>query len=165
LFIQEPPWRLIRRAPSAKDPEGERVVGAPNHPSWTIMVRPQRGEDDRPRVATYVSKRLASLRPAMRRDVIDHCDILIMSLFYRGSTECLANVYSDDNGTAIQILKDKASSIPALSLMAGDFNCHSPLWDPGASRCRGMADTLLETAGILGVALAGYTNPGPTFIS
>ena len=101
----------------------------------------------------------------MRRDIIDHRDILIMSLFYRGSTKCLANVYSDDNGTTIRVLKDKAECIPALYLMAGDFNCHTPEWDPGVSGRRGMAMALLETAGLFGASLSGYTNPGLTFIS
>jgi hypothetical protein len=31
IFLQEPPWRTIRHAPSAKDLEGEEVVGPPLH--------------------------------------------------------------------------------------------------------------------------------------
>ena len=43
LFIQEPPWRLIRHAPSAHNVNGEAVMGAPIHPHWTIMVRDPEG--------------------------------------------------------------------------------------------------------------------------
>ena len=70
LFVQEPPWQTIRQAPSAMSKEGTAVVGAPRHPQWTCMVRqPETGS--RPRVMTYVSKRLDPLRPAYRRDLID----------------------------------------------------------------------------------------------
>ena len=34
LFIQEPPWQTIRRAPSAYNKEGAEVIGAPRHPHW-----------------------------------------------------------------------------------------------------------------------------------
>ena len=127
LFIQEPP---IRRAPSAKDPEGEAVVGAPMNPAWTMMVRhPGNDVNQRPRVLTYVTKRLSALRPAMRRDLVDHHDIMIISLFYKEEVVHLGNIYSDDEATAICVLKDKAQSLPALSAMGGDFNCHSNEWD------------------------------------
>ena len=34
LFVQEPPWRTIRQAPSSSNKEGEDVTGAPMHPEW-----------------------------------------------------------------------------------------------------------------------------------
>ena len=61
LFIQEPPWQLLRHAPSAQSLEGERVVGAPMHPNWTVMIRTPEDDDHRPRVISYVSKRLAGI--------------------------------------------------------------------------------------------------------
>ena len=83
IFVQEPPWRLIRTAPSASNKEGEDVIGAPNHPAWQAMVRkPDLGS--RPRVMAYVSTRLAHMRPAYRRDLVDHHNIFILSLFIEG---------------------------------------------------------------------------------
>nr|BAB32465.1 Pol-like protein Pol-1 [Tricholoma matsutake] len=52
LFIQEPPWRLIRHAPSAHNREGEEVIGAPMSPNWGTLVRPS-GIDSPPCVAVY----------------------------------------------------------------------------------------------------------------
>ena len=40
IFIQEPPWRHIRSAPSAHNKEGEDVVGPPMHPAWKLLMRP-----------------------------------------------------------------------------------------------------------------------------
>ena len=82
LFIQEPPWRTIRRTISTVDPEGDPVVGAPKHPDWLTVVRVPPGPDSPPpRVLGYVHNRLARLHPAMRRDVVDHQDILLVTLF------------------------------------------------------------------------------------
>jgi hypothetical protein len=39
LFVQEPPWNLIRHAPSAATRAGEAVVGAPINPDWGCIVR------------------------------------------------------------------------------------------------------------------------------
>src|SRR3954467_15319863 len=53
LFIQEPPWRLIRMTVSSSDKEGEPVIGAPTHPDWLQMVRPPTPGAN-PRVMAYV---------------------------------------------------------------------------------------------------------------
>jgi hypothetical protein len=41
LFIQEPPWRLIRSAPSSASREGADVIGGPLNPNWGCLVRPR----------------------------------------------------------------------------------------------------------------------------
>jgi len=59
IFIQEPPWRLVRHAPSGSNPEGEPVIGTTIHPDWSLIVRKSdlRNEGaDNPRVAVYVHK-------------------------------------------------------------------------------------------------------------
>ena len=71
VFLQEPPWKRIRSAPSTRSKEGDDVTGAPNHPDWLAIVRPP-DADEAPRVMAYVSRRLASYRPALRRDIVDH---------------------------------------------------------------------------------------------
>ena len=40
LFLQEPPWRFIRAAPSTVNKEGDEVIGLPKHPAWDCMVGP-----------------------------------------------------------------------------------------------------------------------------
>jgi len=111
LFVQEPPWRTIRQAPSASNKEGDDIIGAPMHPEWLYMVRPPQN-DQAPRVMAFVSKRLEKLRPSMRTDLIDHCDIFILSLFQGNDTYYLMNVYSDDDRTAILYLQDHVDELP-----------------------------------------------------
>jgi len=75
IFIQEPPWRLIRHAPSGVAPEGDPVIGTVIHPDWGLIVHKLdlRNEGaDNPWVAVYVHKRLKGLRPGYHWDLIDH---------------------------------------------------------------------------------------------
>jgi hypothetical protein len=37
IFLQEPPWRTIRHAPSVSNLEGEEVVGPPLHRDWNVI--------------------------------------------------------------------------------------------------------------------------------
>ena len=166
LFIQEPPWQIIRMAPSTLSPEGDEVIGAPKHPSWMTIVRPSgAGADERPRTMAYVSTKLNPLRPSMRRDLIDHRDVLVLSLFAGGRTVNLMNVYSDDRHTAIFLLAEKAAVLPPFAYIGGDFNCHSKEWDPEVPHHRTVPILLLETAAKLGTERTSPINPGPTFIS
>jgi hypothetical protein len=65
LFIQEPPWRRIRSAPSSTshDGEGEDVIGPPISPNWGVIHRPSSLEEP-PCVLVYFNVRIAALRPA-----------------------------------------------------------------------------------------------------
>ncbi|KAF5309958.1 hypothetical protein D9619_010442 [Psilocybe cf. subviscida] len=164
LFIQEPPWRLIRTVPSAVSVEGEEVVGAPNHPQWLAMVCPPE-PDTPPCVIAYISMRLSAWRPSMCRDIIDHHNVLVLSLFADGHTFNLMNVYSDSEFTAIRLLSDHADTLPLFQYMGGDFNCHSSVWDP-VPRAPNVAAShwLLQAAAEIGLELATVANPGPTHI-
>ncbi|KAF8955880.1 hypothetical protein BDZ97DRAFT_1672757, partial [Flammula alnicola] len=164
IFVQEPPWRHIRTAPSAKTRKGEDVIGAPNHPDWLAMVRAPTTADERPRVMTYVSTRLARYRPSVRRDVIDHPDIQVLSLSTSAETFFLMNVYSDADHGAINWLKAHDTALPRFHFMGGDFNAHAEDWDPGHSGREGCALSLQQSAAILGLELAAFGNPGPTHI-
>ncbi|KAF9473582.1 hypothetical protein BDN70DRAFT_790825, partial [Pholiota conissans] len=52
LFIQEPPWSLIRKTVSSSNKDGDDVIGAPKHPEW-ITVAPVTKQDRKPRVLAY----------------------------------------------------------------------------------------------------------------
>ncbi|KAF4614683.1 hypothetical protein D9613_002817 [Agrocybe pediades] len=164
LFVQEPPWRTIRQAPSPNNRDGEDIVGAPMHPAWLYMVRPPTN-DETPRVMAFVSKRLERLRPSMRRDLADHRDIFILSLFQDNETYHLMNVYNDADGTAVRYLSNHVHELPQLHYMGGDFNIHSREWDPEVTHHRGDAINLLELAADLDLERTQPSNPGPTFIS
>jgi len=42
----------------------------------------------------------------LRRDVVDHRDILLLSFFNRGECHFLMNVYSDDRHSAVKFMLD-----------------------------------------------------------
>ncbi|CAA7263690.1 unnamed protein product [Cyclocybe aegerita] len=143
--------------------EGDEVIGAPKHPDWLQMVRIKEGEV--PRVIAYVSTRLSRYRPAMRRDIIDHRDIVVLSLFSGGEVLNLMNVYSDDQHTAIEHLAARVHSLPPFIYMAGDFNCVSTTWDDYEHGESSTAISLRDTASQIGLEWARPSNHGPTRIS
>jgi len=79
------PWRATCRVPSTTNRQGDEIIGAPKHPDWLTVVHPP-SNGEAPRVLAYVHNRLTWLRPSLRRDLIDHRNILILSLFSEGRT-------------------------------------------------------------------------------
>ena len=73
------------------------------------------------------------LRFSLRRDVVDHCDILLLSFFNRRECHFLMNVYSDDRHSAVKFMLDQIIDIPNLLYMGGDFNIRDAEWDPSVS--------------------------------
>jgi hypothetical protein len=128
-FLQEPLWRTIRHAPSAQNKEGEEVTGPPLHCDWNVIYR-KPDQSDNPRTMCYVHKRLVKFRPSYHRKVIDHRDLLLLSLQVGGSEIFALNIYNDDRATTVSFLRREGLVIPHLSIMTGDFNCHSMVWDP-----------------------------------
>jgi hypothetical protein len=143
IFLQEPPWRTIRHAPSATNLEGEEVIGPPLHRNWNVIYR-KPDQSGNPRTMCYVHKRLVKFRPSYRRKVIDHRDLLLLSLQVGGSEIFTLNVYNDDRATAVSFLRREGLVIPCLSIMTGDFNCHSMVWDPSYDSHGAAAAHLLE---------------------
>jgi len=133
LFIQEPPWRLVRHAPLGTNPKGEPVIRTVIHPDWGLIIRKSdlssKGSDN-PRVAVYVHKRLKGLWPSYHQDLIDHRDVLVFSLGWSEDLKLLANVYSDEQHSAIHLLYEYMMDWPNLFFMGGDFNCRHCSWDP-----------------------------------
>lgn len=165
MFFEEPSWRVIRKAPSTHNREGNDVVGAPSHLDWITIVRATGVEDKVcPLIMAYVSTRLKPWRPSYRRDLIDHCNVLPLSLFIEERTVNIMGVYSDDAHTTIRLLSQKADSLPSFEYIGGNFNCHSKEWDPAVPHHRMAAISLLDTAATLGTELGIFSNPGPTFI-
>ena len=130
FFVQEPLWNFIPYAPSTVSLKGDKVVGAPIHPDWTQVVRVPRDSEDIPWVMAFIHSRLSRLRFSLRRDVVDHRDILLLSFFNRGECHFLMNVYSDDRHSAVKFMLDQ---IPNLLYMGGDFNIRDAEWDSSVS--------------------------------
>ncbi|KXN86230.1 hypothetical protein AN958_10340 [Leucoagaricus sp. SymC.cos] len=124
LFIQEPPWRTIRQTVLTTSEEGNDVVGVPKHPEWLYMVRPPTNGQN-PHIMAYVHQWLVLLHPSIQRDIIDHHDLLVLSLFTHHRTVNLLNVYSDNAHMVINLMAWEVNMLPAFIYMGGDFNCHS----------------------------------------
>ncbi|KAF5353236.1 hypothetical protein D9756_008102 [Leucocoprinus leucothites] len=154
---KELPWHSIRCTISTSSPEGNEVVGAPKHPDWLYMVHPPT-PDSPPHIMAYVHKCLLKLRPALWRDLINHHNVLVLSLFSRGEPLNLMNIYSDDIHMAINLLSKEVDALPTFIYIGGDFNCHSLVWDPSVDHHHTSAISLLETASDLGVEWARSTN-------
>jgi hypothetical protein len=77
----------------------------------------------------YVHNCLACLHPALRHDIVDHHNILILLLYPAGDMVNLMNVYSDDHNYAICCLYEEVNDLPAFYYMGGNFNCHLEVWD------------------------------------
>ncbi|CAA7267352.1 unnamed protein product [Cyclocybe aegerita] len=153
----------VGKPSGSKYMEGDEVIGAPKHPDWLQMVHIKEGEV--PRVLAYVSTRLSRYRPTMRRDIVNHRDILVLSLFSRGEVLNLMNVYSDDQHTAIEHLAASVHSLPPFIYMAGDFNCVSMKWDDYEHGESSTAISLRDTASQISLEWARPSNHGPMRIS
>jgi hypothetical protein len=161
LFIQEPPWKHIRTAPSTSSPEGEDIIGAPLNPAWGCIVR-HSGLDNPPQVTVWFNNHIKMLHPGFRCDIIDHRDVIILSLGLGADTVLLANVYSDANHTAINLLHDRMLEWPRLCFMCGNFNVRHDRWDPQGPAVNVYADRLLEVTSHLSLALSTPEVAGPT---
>ena len=82
IFIQEPPWSIIRSSPCSSSSEGEVLVGAPHHPNWLFFARLSATQSDFPRVLAYINIHLSSFCFSLYRDIINHRDILLISFFF-----------------------------------------------------------------------------------
>ncbi|KAF9441112.1 hypothetical protein P691DRAFT_766705 [Macrolepiota fuliginosa MF-IS2] len=102
------------------------------------------------------------MRLAIRPDLVDHCDIQIVSLYSKGEAFYFMNVYLDAQHMAIDLLSREVDRLPALTYMGGDFNTQSTDWDPGAATQPRSAKLLLELASDLGLELGVPLVPGPT---
>ena len=94
----------------------------------------------------FIHSRLSRLRFALRRDIIDHRDIQLLSFFNRGWCQFLMNVYSDDLHTAVDFLSNTALNIPHLLYMGGDFNVRDAEWDPSVSSYPAAGQALMDLA-------------------
>ncbi|CAA7267356.1 unnamed protein product [Cyclocybe aegerita] len=143
--------------------EGDEVIGAPKHPDWLQMVCIKEGEV--PCMITYVLTRLSRYRPAMHCDIVDHRDILVLSLFSGGEVLNLMNVYSDDQHTAIEYLAACVHSLLPFIYIAGNFNCVLTTWDDYEHGELSTAISLWDTASQISLKWAQPSNHGPMRIS
>jgi hypothetical protein len=110
----------------------------------------------------WFNNRIKTLHPGYQRNIIDHCDVIIMSLSLGTDTVLLANVYLDATHTAINLLHDRMLELPSLCLMCGDFNVRCNRCDPLGPTVNVYADCLLEVTSHLSLSLSSPEVEGPT---
>ncbi|CAA7259600.1 unnamed protein product [Cyclocybe aegerita] len=101
----------------------------------------------------------------MHRNIVDHHDILVLSLFSGGEVLNLMNIYSDDQHTAIEHLAARVHSLLPFIYIAGDFNCVSTTWDDYEHGESSTAISLQDTASQISLEWARPSNHGLTRIS
>ena len=85
----------IRNISSTSNPEGILLLGVPNHPNWLTFARDPCLPNDLLRVISYINIHLFSLQFSLRKNVINHRDILLASFFNNNSIFWVMNIYSD----------------------------------------------------------------------
>jgi hypothetical protein len=82
ILLQEPAWKGVRIQPSTLNKEGDMAFGPPIHLSWLSLTEnfDPLNEGLRPRVLTYVNRRLAQFKPQIQTDIIKHCDMSIVTM-------------------------------------------------------------------------------------
>ena len=110
------------------------------------MVRFLQDSEQTPRVMCFTHSRLSRLCFALKRDIVDHRDIQLLSFFNRGRCQFLMNVYSDVLHTAVNFLSREALNIPNLLYMGRDFNIRGAEWDPSVSSHPAAGQSLRDLA-------------------
>jgi hypothetical protein len=145
LFLQEPPWATVRYTTSLTEKDGVPVKGPPIHPDW-ISLYPKGFDpaEDRLRVLAYINRAIRSIKPKLCSNIVNHRDVMIVTV--RGHLGPLhpMNTYSDENGSAIRYIEDNLEVFPDLGYMGGDFNCPSSHWDATVLHEHPMATRLME---------------------
>ena len=111
IFIQELSWTTIHSISSSTNCEGNNMVGIVNYPNWLIFTKSSVNKDECSRMAVYVNIRLSSFCFSLHRDIIDHKDILLVSLFNNNDIFWLMNIYSNSSHSALKYLKDTEVNI------------------------------------------------------
>ena len=102
-------------------------MGTNHHPNWISFARILLEKSDLPRVIAYINICLSSLRFLLRKDIINHRDIILISFFNNNTCYYIINVYSDSSHSALKYLKDTEVNIDNVLLMTGDFNIRDSL--------------------------------------
>ncbi|KAJ3529443.1 hypothetical protein NMY22_g9001 [Coprinellus aureogranulatus] len=75
------------------------------------------------------------------------------------------NIFVTSDYNSIELIAGRIESLPQMTIMGGDFNCHSSEWDPAVQHHRTTPILLVDTAAQLGLEYAPPSNLGPTFVS
>ena len=112
-----------------------------------------------PRVIVYINICLSSLCFLLRKDIINHRDIILISFFNNNICYYIMNVYSDSSHSALKCPKDTKVNIDNILLMTSDFNIRDSLWDSSFPFHSSISDDLITIADSFNLALSTPINP------
>ena len=162
ILLQEPLWSIICTISSSTYCEGEALVGSPKHPNWLSFARLSVNQSNCLRVMAYVNIHLSSFCFSLRKDIINHKDILLILFFSNNVCSYIMNIYSDLSHSALKYLKDTEVNINNLLIMTGDFNIRDCFWDPSFPYHSSISDDLFIIADLFNLELSMPTNHVPT---
>ena len=162
ILIQELPWSVICQVPSNANSKGKNLIGTIHHPNWILFTINPVNKATSPRVTMYINTHLSPLCFSLRRDIINHPNILLMSFTNNHVQYFIMNIYSDSSHTALKYLKDIEVNIDNVLIITGDFNIRDRLWDPSFPHHSAISDDLLIITDSYNLALLMPTNPYPT---
>jgi hypothetical protein len=115
LFLQELPWATVRYTASLTEKEGVPVKGPLIHPDW-ISLYPKGSEldENHPHVLAYVNCAIHTIKPKLCSDIVNHCNVMIVTVRGHLGPLHLMNMYSDENGSAIRYIEDHLEAFPDL---------------------------------------------------
>ncbi|KAF8700287.1 hypothetical protein AX14_000808 [Amanita brunnescens Koide BX004] len=146
LFVQESPVNFVRKVPSTTSEDGDDLIGPVIHRNWQCVDKRAIQSDSQ--VAIYVNTRLTAIYqlfpnfdPNIDPGVLAMCvrHNTIPSLFFH-----VINIYNrpGTHHSAIESLLRLAPTLTNIAVVQGDFNLHSPLWDPACSSASGLGERL-----------------------
>ena len=149
LFIQEAPIHFVRKVPSTTSELGDDLIGPVIHRDWQCVDKRAVHPDSQ--VAIYVNKRLSSsyqlfpdFSPSIDPNVLVLC---VRHNLKRSDYFNLVNIYNrpGTRHSAVLSLLDIAPTLANLAVIQGNFNLHSPLWDPAISTSSGLGERLFNS--------------------
>ena len=147
LMIQEQYWSNYTKS-------------SPTHHAW-ILYEPMgtASDEQQPRSVIYVNKK-SFTAAQITQLLIPSADITAIQAKLQGASKSslFINIYNPSDNSALPALQRYFQQNPPhhyeLIIMAGDFNCHYPMWNPPRySRHDEEADKLVEIATELGLNL------------
>jgi len=142
--------------------EGITLLGIPNHSNWLTFAREPCSTNDSPRIIIYINVRLSSLHFSLRKDIINHHDILLASFFNNSIVYWIMNIYSNSSHSASKYFKDTEVNILNLLIMTSDFIIRDSIWDPSFPHHPAISDDLMTIADSFNLDLSFSTYCIPT---
>lgn len=158
LFIQEAPINFVCKVPSTTSEVSDDLIGPVIHCDWQCVDKRSSHLDSQ--VAIYVNNCLTSsyqlfplINPQIDSNILVLCirHNLVHSNFFN-----LINIYNRPGSrhSAIESLIWVTPTLQNLAVIQGNFNLHSPLWDPSYSTASGLGEHLFSTLSDLELNLA-----------